>query len=98
MIKVTGENAAAIEAIIQKIAKRVVFELLSANRKYPLFNSPHEAWGVMEEEWEELKDDWKANKVRSNGHLDAEDEAIQLAAMAIKFILSEEVRSQEVTQ
>ncbi|MDD3906508.1 MAG: hypothetical protein PHS46_08330 [Candidatus Omnitrophica bacterium] len=93
MIKVTGENAAAIEEAIADIVRSVVSELRSANRKYPLFNSSHEAMGVILEEWEELKDEIKANRVTENGYSTAEEEAIQLAAMAIKFILSENVRA-----
>ena len=39
----------------EKIDKLVAQELEDANRTYPLFHSPHEAWAVLLEEVDELK-------------------------------------------
>jgi len=37
-------------------------ELLFANQKFPLFNSPHEGYGTMKEELEESKDEFEKIK------------------------------------
>lgn len=90
-------------------------ELKSANRKFPLFASNHEACAVIFEEFEEaheqlelcaenLEKVWKAT--RSNRAFEFEDEcvrleqeamflvceAIQLAAMARKALMSQDAR------
>jgi hypothetical protein len=39
------------------IEKLVEEELVRANEKYPLFHSPHEAYAVLLEEFEELKNE-----------------------------------------
>lgn len=42
---------------IEKEVKELVFkELNSANKKFPLFNSPHQGYGVITEEIEEVMD------------------------------------------
>ena len=62
-------------------------ELEQANHGYPLFNSPHEGLAVLEEEFEELKQEvFKNCKSRDlclmcNG-------AAQVGAMAAKMIVS----------
>lgn len=40
-----------------RIEELVVQELDRANKKYPLFHSPHEAYAVLSEEVEEMVDD-----------------------------------------
>jgi predicted nuclease with TOPRIM domain len=42
------------EKIIEKLIER---ELVEANEKFPLFQSPHEAYGVLKEEVEELTEE-----------------------------------------
>ena len=42
-------------------------ELTRANKKFPQFSSPHEAYGVLREEIEEHEDDTKALTVNFNG-------------------------------
>lgn len=61
-------------------------ELRSAVEAYPAFNSAHEGHSVIREEFEEL---WDEVKVRQ-GRRDVakmRHEAIQLAAMAIRFVM-----------
>lgn len=59
-------------------------ELLRAFDKFPAFNSPHEGKAVIEEELEELWDHCKANTGRSR---EARQEAIQVAAMAVRYFI-----------
>jgi hypothetical protein len=55
--------------------------------KFPLFNSAHEGYAVIYEELDELWDEIKSNKKK--GSMERQrDEAIQVAAMAIKFLVS----------
>ena len=79
-----------LEPKIDQLLEKVKVELVRAGKKHPpLFHSPAEALGVILEEFEEFKDEIKADEVEF-----AKTEANQLAAMAVKFILSEEVRAE----
>jgi len=60
-------------------------EYLQASKKYPKFNSTHEGYAVIKEEVDELWDLVKANK-GLKGNSELKKEAIQIAAMAIRFI------------
>jgi len=65
------------------IYAEVADELARARRKFPgAQNSPHEGWAVLREEVDELWDDVKGNASRET----MRKEAIQIAAMAIRFI------------
>lgn len=62
-----------------------IFDEVQAEREraleaYGTFNSAHEAYGVIKEEFEEM---WDAIKEKDILH--AREEAIQLAAMAVEF-------------
>jgi hypothetical protein len=63
--------------------KEVLSEYVRANEKYPLFNSKHEAFGVLKEEIDEL---WDA--IKDNDCDNMHKEAIHVAAMAVKLIVS----------
>jgi hypothetical protein len=76
------ENLTKEEAI-----ELVVKELDSANEKFPLFNSSHEGYAVILEEVDELWDEIKGNKDPMS-LVRQKDEAVQVAAMAIKFLMS----------
>ena len=63
----------------------ILEELERANRIYEPFNSPHEGYAILLEEMDELFEEIKKkqpDKTRMR------EEAIQVGAMAIKFILS----------
>lgn len=57
-------------------------EYLRAIEKFLPFNSPHEGYAVIKEELDELWQDVKTNAPREN----AKKEAIQIAAMALRFV------------
>lgn len=59
-------------------------ELDRSMGKFPFFNSPHEGCAVIREEFEELWDCVKTNQPPYA----TQHEAIQLGAMALKFLLS----------
>ena len=57
-------------------------EFIRATRKFPKFNSAHEGYAVILEKLDEL---W--NEVKANHRPEAVKEAVQVAAMAVRFIL-----------
>lgn len=59
-------------------------ELDQALARFPSFNSPHEGKAVIEEELDELWEHVKANRGR---HPAARQEAIQIAAMAVRYVV-----------
>ena len=70
---------------MKDIVALMVDELGRANKVYKPFNSAHEGYAVMLEEMDELFDEIR--KKRPDKNL-MQDEAIQVGAMAIKFIQS----------
>jgi len=64
--------------------KRVGNEVLRAIDRFPAMNSPHEGKAVIEEELDELWEHCRANTGRSP---EAITEAIQIAAMAVRYVL-----------
>ena len=57
-----------------------------ASKEFPPFNSPHEGLAVIEEEFEELKREvFKKPSERDWSKM--ENEATQLAAMAMRFLI-----------
>jgi hypothetical protein len=74
---------------VQKIANEVAEEVSRAVRLFEPMNSPHEALGVIEEEWEEYKQEvWKynPNKPGRDNRPRQREELIQLAAMALRAV------------
>lgn len=67
----------------EQLFAAVELELVEALAKFPSFHSPHEGYAVILEELEEL---WTL--VQSNRGRDqiAREEAIQVAAMAIRYV------------
>ena len=64
--------------------KRVWDQLVACTEEHPPFASAHEAWGVIDEEWIELKDEIrKQEAVRSRPAIVCE--AIDLAVPAIRL-------------
>jgi len=66
----------------QKIFNSIKRELETATKRHGPFNSGHEGWAVIQEEVDEL---WEA--VKRNSKNAANREAVQIAAMAVRFIL-----------
>jgi hypothetical protein len=63
----------------------ILVELTRANVMYPQFNSTHEGYAVLHEELDEL---WDEIKKKQPDKTRMREEATQVGAMAIKFILS----------
>jgi len=70
---------------VEQIFKDIENEFNRANRIFPNFHSPHEGYGVILEELDELWDQIKINKNCTGNRL-MRNELIQVAAMAVKFI------------
>ena len=68
---------------ISHILKLVEYEVNRAFLKFDSFHSPHEGLAVIWEEFDELKEKVWSNEGRSE---DARDEAIQIAAMAVRYV------------
>lgn len=60
----------------------VGFELRKAQSKFKPFNSAHEGKAVIEEELDEL---WEHVKANTGDGIEAFEEAIQIAAMALRY-------------
>jgi hypothetical protein len=67
---------------IPSLLAEVEAELRSAVTRFPKMNSAHEGWAVI---WEELDELW--TEVRGNDPVRAREEAVQVAAMAVRFLL-----------
>ena len=67
----------AMESVVQEVAR--------AQSMWPPFNSAHEGFAIMQEEFDELKEHvWTNQKKRDIEAM--RTEAIQVAAMAMRFI------------
>ena len=64
------------------ILNDIIDEVKSAKEQFPDFHSKHEGYAVLLEEVDELWDD-----IKSNNEEGMYGEAIQVAAMAVRFIL-----------
>lgn len=76
-----AEHIAALDAALALVRA----ECLAAMAKFPPFNSAHEGYGVLLEEVDEL---WA--EVKRNYPQGAREEAVQVAAMAVRFLLDVE--------
>lgn len=64
----------------------VITELATARRNFPPFNTAHEGYAVLYEEVDELWEEVKKNPAKRD-YVKMRAEAIQVAAMAIRFCL-----------
>ncbi len=67
-----------------EIANHALIELIRACERFGPMASPHEGWAVIREELDELWEHVKANTGATEGAL---IEAIQVAAMALRYAL-----------
>ena len=65
------------------VLQEVAAELQRATLKHPPMRSPHEAWGIIAEEFTELTEEIRRQKPDREG---MRHECVQLAAMAIRLI------------
>lgn len=73
-----GEKLNMLEGCMREILE----EYLAATAIHGPFHSPHEGYGVLAEEFDELFDEVKANNKPAQ-----RAEAIQVAAMALRYIM-----------
>lgn len=66
------------------ISMEVSNELEKAISKYDSFASPHEGYAIIKEELDEL---WDTIKNKNIDKIEQRKEAIQVAAMAIRYVL-----------
>lgn len=79
-------NAEERQSAFIKAVRDVSEEVQKAMRNWPEFNSAHEAYGVLTEEYRELEKEVFLNQKKRE--LDKmRKEAVQVAAMAIRFIV-----------
>lgn len=71
---------------MNEILEEVIDELERADAKFAPFNSAHEGYAILLEEVDEL---WEAVRMKDSEDRDKRlhDEAVQVAAMALKFLL-----------
>lgn len=69
--------------ILELVAEEVAFAI----SKYPTFNSAHEGYAIILEELDELWEVIKLKQETPNRDLKIRKEAIQVAAMAVRFLL-----------
>lgn len=69
-----------------EVLNHVLNELEQAQENWAPFNSQHEGYGVLAEEFDELWDEIKLNQKKRDLHKTYR-EAIQLAAMAMRFAI-----------
>lgn len=68
------------------VMQKIKTELMITDAQKPSFHSTHEGYGVLKEEVDELWDKIKQTKGFDRASLLMVNEAIQVAAMAIKFV------------
>lgn len=87
MSEVVSRAVAAAEKkrLIYGIALEIAAEVERAELMHKPLNSPHEAWSVIFEELEELREHVRADTGRSPA---ARHEAIQTAAMGLRYVLN----------
>jgi hypothetical protein len=86
----TGFDDSTAEGEVLTLVER---EFKNAKNNWPAFNSAHEGWAVLAEEYKELTDHVFTNQKRRDlGEM--RKEAIQVAAMAVRFAV--EVCNEEV--
>jgi hypothetical protein len=74
------------DELVLSIANEAIKELYRATEMNGPFASAHEGYAILLEEMDELKEEiWKKEKLRDKDKM--RTEAIQIAAMSIRFVL-----------
>lgn len=73
----------AMNDTVRGLVHELCGELERAIGRFPSFNSPHEGKAVIEEELDEL---WQHVKENTGRTVEARTEAIQVAAMALRYV------------
>jgi len=94
LTKEQGSTHEAYERTVDKWLDEIKKEYYRASEKYGSFNSTHEAYGVIKEEFDELWDLMKL-KPESGRWNRMRYEAIQLATMALRFLVDFELMVDE---
>ena len=68
------------------VMQKIKTELMITDAQKPSFHSTHEGYAVLKEEVDELWSEIKTNKTFDRANLLMVNEAVQVAAMAIKFV------------
>lgn len=68
------------------VMQKIKTELMLTDAQKPSFHSTHEGYAILKEEVDELWDEIKTSKAFDRANLMMVNEAVQVAAMAIKFI------------
>ena len=76
----TVHTAEVVHSLLAEVGK----ELFKAEAKHAPMNSAHEGYSVIREEMDEL---WDEVKQDTGGTPNARKEAIQIAAMAVRYVL-----------
>ena len=80
-------EASALEERAMDIQDEIFDEWNFARSKFGPFNSSHEGFAVLHEEFDELKAEvWANPKKRKNRNVKMRAEAVQVAAMALGFL------------
>lgn len=82
-------------AIIQEVTDHVQLETVDSYDKFRDFNSYHEGYAVIKEEVDEL---WDEIKTKEKDFQAIEEEAIQVAAMAMKLLVFMRKRGNTTTK
>lgn len=70
-----------------KIFNEIAVELAKAENAFPPFHSAHEGWAIIKEELDELWEVVRLNQATPLRSLNLRKECIQVAAMAIRFLV-----------
>lgn len=77
-----GDMQVSEDLDFDMVLAAVMDELDRASKKFPDFRSAHEGYAILKEEVDEL---WDA--IKANDHVSARKEAVQVAAMAFRYLL-----------
>ena len=70
------------DPILQDVLTQIGMEVVRATRKFGPFASAHEGYAIIKEELDELWDDVKENRL-----VDSSREAVQVGAMAARYLI-----------